>query len=108
MKHIKRHYQIGVFPKGEPKVIGVTIVGELDKLPDGTYELKFGAARSSIKDNFTKKVGMKLATERFETHPHTERMLLPKFMEKSFSSLPEHLALHIAYNAEYIKIHFKS
>jgi len=108
MKHIKRHYQIGVFPKGEPKIVGVTIVGEMNKLPDGTYELKFGAARSSIKDNFTQKVGMKLATERFETHPVTERLITRHISKFAQSFAVEDFAEFVGNNPEYIRIHFKS
>lgn len=105
MKHIKRHFHQEIYIKGISHNVGITIVGDTKKLPDGTIELKFGASRCGFKDKFIKKVGMQLATERYETKPHTERLFPGRY---SFNLIIEDFINHIAYNGEYIRIHFKT
>lgn len=108
MKQIKRHVPVRTYDsKGLPttKPVVVTIVGEYQTLSDGVIELSFGASRCSSKDNFIKSTGMKQATERFEKSPYVERFPVKEYGISFVISL---LSEHIAHNAEYIRIHFKS
>ena len=105
MKHIKRHYQERVLYKGKSKVVGITIVGDAEKQPDGTVLFRFGAARSSVKDNFVKATGMMLATERFNNYPHSEKLIVGEW---SLNLVLHDLVKHIVRNPMYIKEHFKS
>lgn len=103
---IRRHF------RGPYSESAVTIVGEITKDKDGTHTLKFGAARCSPKDHFIRRVGMDIATERYESSPCTIKLYDSYYLGvegvelRKLNNRIERFANYLANSPEFFNAHF--
>lgn len=102
------------FPeKGTDKELVVTLVGDMNRNFDGTYTVRFGAARCTTKDNFVKATGRTLAMNRYGVCPMEMRMFPSSLTIMHFGyaagikAILEDIAFGICCHPQYIE-HFKA